>query len=130
MRRQIILQKNGRTDLVYKGFILTSLLLQSAVYHCLMGQDRREPLIVQLYRHFGMKLLPALNKTDNTLIVLTRQSVRLLRIANDDAFHRLGGHVTLNKRQKFRCRNSRQSITDEMQWIGDCQSRTLPSVVY
>ena len=94
-----------------------------------MGQYRRKALVIELDRYLRNGLAPAVDKLQNTSQVLAGLTIGLTRLTNYDALYRLAGYVALKPLEKLRSSDSRQSTRNQLQWIGDCQSCTFPTVV-
>ena len=56
----------------------------------------------------------------HALEILARQPVGLHRLTDNDSLHSLMLNIRLQEVEKFRCRNSRQPIRNNLQWVGDC----------
>ena len=92
-KAEIVLQDDGGRDLINEGFVLTGFLFQATVNHCLMRQYGSETLVEILDRHLWNSLAPTVHELLHTLEVLTRLSVRLSGLSNNDALHRLPTHI-------------------------------------
>ena len=94
-----------------------------------MGQDRGKTLVEILDRHFWHSLAPTVHKLLHTLEILARLTVRLAGLTNHDALHSLLGQIAFQPIEKFRRRNSRQPACNNLQWVGDCYTCTLLTVI-
>lgn len=84
---QVITQDDGGTNLVDQLFVLARLTTQAGINHGLMGQHRREALVVVLDRNLRLGLAPSPDKLLHPPHVFTGLPVGLLGFANDDAFY-------------------------------------------
>ena len=94
-----------------------------------MGQHRGETLVEILDRHLRYGLTPAVDELLHTLQVLAGLTVGLTGFTNDDALYRLLGQIGLQPVEKLRRRNSRQPACNNLQWVGDCYTCTLLTVI-
>ena len=95
-----------------------------------MRQYRCETLIVELDRNLWHCLPPTVDKLLYALEVLTRLTIGLTRLANDDTLHFLTGYICLQIFKELRSSDSRQPSRYHLERIGDCQTRTFLSVIY
>ena len=77
-----------------------------------------------------MSLAPAVEEILHTRQVLARLPIGLGRLTDDDALHLLLLDIGFAEFEKFGRSNSRQPISNDLQWVGNCQSGTFLTVVY
>ena len=125
----IVLQNDSGADFVHQLLVLPRLPAQSAVDHGLMGQDRRETLVIIVHRHLRHLLATPGNELPHTLQILARPSVGLTRFTDNDALNLLTGDIVLQERHQSGRRNSRQPSRDNLERVGDCKSCAFLAVV-
>ena len=95
MTPHVVFQNDGGTNLVDQGFVLAGFLLQTAIEHGLMSQDRGETLVVQLDGNVGHSPAPTVDKLLHTSHILTGLAIRLTRLTDDDALYGFGLDIVL-----------------------------------
>lgn len=91
----IVLKDDSGTDFINQCLVLSRLLLQPTVNHCLMGQYGSEALVVILYGNVGHGLTPSVHELLHTLQVLAGLPVGLLGFTYHNTLHLFLGHILL-----------------------------------
>lgn len=127
----VILKYDGGTDFINQSLVLSSLFFSdSALKNGLMGQHRREALVIEHNGNLGMCLPPSVDKLLHPRQILRRFSTQLGRLANDDALHLFFLNVSREIIEEVAGSDCHQSVCNDLQRIGDSQSATFLTVVY
>lgn len=84
-----------------------------------MGNDRRKPLVIKIYRNCGHGLAPPVDELHDSLQILARRAVWLRWTADDNAFDILFGYIVLEIVEERLRTDRRQSVGNNLQRIGD-----------
>ena len=89
-------------NFIDKRLILPFFLMQTAVNHSPMGQNRSKTLIIKLYRDIRKILTPTVHKLNNAAHILTRTTVSLLGLTDNDSLYLLLTNIVSQKLKKGR----------------------------
>lgn len=126
---QVIFKDNGSGYLIDKRFVAPGFPAETSGNHRLMGKHRGEALVKIFYRHIRKGFPPPADKLPHALHILAGLTIRLSRLTDDDALHRLTGHIGLKPLEELMRSNSHQPAGNNLQRVGDGYASTLLSVV-
>ena len=114
---------------VDEGFVLSRLAADAALDHGAVCYHTGEALVEEFYGYVGQEFAQAVDEGRDASHILAVLAVHLSWLSHDNAFHWFAPDIVEDKGFQILRGNGGETVGDELQGIGDCQSCAFLSVV-